>query len=114
MALPRRRSKFAPLALVLVVALAGCAGAYGGDATTTTTTRSGTVLTASEVPAEDAQAATAEIRVAFENLSAARREEFERALDADVHDPTAWGPGTDVEYVAYDGTWYAVHVVVEN
>lgn len=120
----------------LVVVLAGCASApAGGDgrpATTgpaTTSAEPTNTATASSPPRTTlahtsylvvtntsesrAMDAPEERRIAFENLSDPRREEFLTAVESveDVADPEGWGYG-DWAYVEYEGDWYDVHVVV--
>lgn len=118
--------------LVLVVVLAGCtSNATGGDGRPATTTSAETrnTATASSPPRTTlahtsyfvvtntsesrAMDAPEERRIAFENLTDARQEEFLTALESveDVADPEGWGYG-DWAYVEYGGDWYDVHVVV--
>ena len=127
-----RPSSLTITGLVLVVVLAGCASApAGGDGrpATTTTASAETTSTPASSPrttlahttylvvgkASESRAMDApeDRRIAFENLTDARQEEFLTALESveDVADPQGWGYG-DWAYVEYEGGWYDVHVVV--
>jgi len=110
---PRRLAIAAPLALVV---LAGCLGGAPSDGSQAPnpTTSSGEVLVVTKANGTRAARQPAETRADFRNLSADRQDEFLAALEDDVRNPSQWGPGTDVEYVRYDGTWYWVTVVIEN
>ena len=110
-----RRQCVTLLALIVLV-VSGCAGppSQSGSNGPDTPTPSGEVLTVSTANQTRAVAAGPPVAVSFEDLSADRRDEFLAALDGDVRDPAQWGPGTDVQYVRYEGTWYFVTVVVEN
>lgn len=105
-----------PGTVVLLQALAGCAGLGGGglDTTESTTTTTATTTTATTV-AESAV-------VNYENLSADGKQMFTRLLDADsltalAHEvPPALRPESGYEYVRYRGTLYelsreGVHIV---
>jgi len=101
---------------VAFVVLAGCLGgpAQRGSEAPNTTTSSGEVLVVTTANQTRAEQRPADVKAHFRNLSADRQDEFLAALEDDVRDPSQWGPGTDVEYVRYEGTWYWVTVVIEN
>lgn len=107
-----------PVAVAVLLGLVVAAGCLGGPSqggsAAPETTASGEVLTVSRANGTAAERAPNATTTSFDALSADRQDEFLAALDDDVRDPTAWGPGTDVEYVRYEGTWYWVTVVVEN
>ena len=116
----RRSGKFRQVtivvALLALVAVAGCVGTspQSGSAAPTTAPPSGEVLTVSKADQTRAAEQPAAAKANFSELSADRQDEFVSALEEDVREPTAWGPGTDIEYVRYDGTWYFVTVVIVN
>ena len=104
------------VALIGLVAVAGCLGSppQSGSAAPTTAPPSGEVLTVSKANQTRAAGQPAASKADFSELSADRQDEFVSALEEDVQEPTAWDPGTDIEYVRYEGTWYWVTVVVVN
>lgn len=110
------RRTLAVVSLVTLAALAGCLGGLqtSGSNAPNTTTFSGEVLTVSKANQTRAAQQPAAVKANFSALGADRQDEFVSALEGDVRDPTAWGPGTDVEYVRYEGTWYWVSVVIVN
>lgn len=109
------RRPVAVAVLLGLVVVAGCLGGpdQSGSAAPDTTT-SGEVLTVSRANQTAAALAPNATTAPFDALAADHQDEFLAALESDVRDPTAWGPGTDVEYVRYEGTWCWVTVVVEN
>ena len=104
------------VALLGLTVVGGCLGSppQSGSAALTTAPPSGEVLTVSKANQTRAEQQPAAVKANFSELSADRQDEFVSALEDDVREPTAWSPGTDVEYVRYEGTWYWVTVVVVN
>ena len=96
--------------------VAGCLGSppQSGSAAPTTAPPSGEVLTVSKANQTRAAQQPSAAKADFSELPADRQDEFVSALEEDVREPTAWGPGTDVEYVRYEGRWYWVTVVIVN
>ena len=111
-----RRLAVVAAILVTLAVLAGCLGGptQSGSAAPTTAEPSGEVLVVSKANQTRARAQPASRKARFDELSADRRDEFLGALSEDVREPSQWGPGTDVQYVRYEGTWYFVTVVIEN
>lgn len=101
--------------LLLLATAAGCLGLTpAGAPGETTPTDSGPVLTVTNANQTVAEDAPSSEKGQFEALDGDRQDEFVRALNHDVEDPTAWSDGTDIQYVHYEGTWYSVQVVIVN
>lgn len=110
----KRRAVLGTVGSVGLVAAAGCLGRAAKDEPTATPTTAGTVLAVTAVPEDEAATAPPSTKAHFDGLTGAQQEEFRGALDRDVADPTAWSSGTALEYVNYEGTWYAVQVHIVN
>ncbi|MEF8856731.1 MAG: hypothetical protein V5A16_04850 [Haloplanus sp.] len=108
-----RRSTLAALAVALLGSGTGCLGG-GSVSETATPTATPTANTdcppALTVEAIDSDAVDAESAVAYDNLSAERRETFDRARNGSVEDfDYAWH---DIDFVEHDGQFYSVGIVV--
>lgn len=103
-------------ALLLLAAVSACLGSspQSGSAAPTTTEPTGEVLTVSTANQTRAAGAPNASKARFEGRSADRQDEFASDLGGAVRGPTAWGPGTAVGYLRYEGTWYFATVVLEN
>jgi type IV pilus biogenesis protein CpaD/CtpE len=113
----RRRRPVAVAAVAVAVLLAGCATTPTSNESTSvqTQTISGVVLTVDEVVREERFAnASTSAKVNFTELSSAKQEEFQTALDHEVTHPDAWEMGGQVEYVRYNGTWYNIQTFIAN
>lgn len=104
------RVRLAPLALVALLVTAGCLGGIDASTTITGNEQSGSYLSVTRVPQADVQNASDAERAAFKQLSAAKRGAFRHALNRSNVQATAWGSGTDIQYVRYNDTWYQVEV----